>query len=490
MKLLPILFGFFLVLVTPIFSQDYKQICSPGVTFFHTPDYKLMAFRRDSLQSLGNGDTLFFSYRAIRDSSQSIPMCYDTTQGSILGYKVIKYHDGRFVFFNKYDDTITINSQTPLNGSWKFCNLSGGWIRANIASLIVDTVLGIPDSVKVISLHAMNSNNDTIPNPLNQVTLKLSKDYGLTKMLDVYNIPDSTQIYTLAGKSSPSVGTQDMSWSDIFNFNVGDEFHYTGYYEENGWMQFNQKSIQTVLQKRVSGNNDTIFYTIQSCTRTDYNTYTQSETDTITESYVNGTYDYSPEPPALPGEFIPHYSGNYPYGATRFSAYDGTFNWRLTKISDPGYYTRYTGCWNFGLFENSAQLQYTDGLGETFFFTEEIDPHGPTITQKELVYFKQGSESWGTPVATDCNTLVGIDDRKTTVDNSLRLFPNPASDRITISSSSKGLLSILNLNGQQVLHQTLTSPSTTFDISTLSPGIYVVKVVSSQGVEMGKFIKD
>jgi hypothetical protein len=76
------------------------------------------------------------------------------------------------------------------------------------------------------------------------------------------------------------------------------------------------------------------------------------------------------------------------------------------------------------------------------------------------------------------------------VDNSLRLFPNPASDRITISSSSKGLLSILNLNGQQVLHQTLTSPSTTFDISTLSPGIYVVKVVSSQGVEMGKFIKD
>ena len=490
MKSISLLFVFLLVAATPLFSQDYKQICSPGLTFFHTTDHEIMAFRRDSLQLLGNGDTLFFSYRAIRDSSQHIPQCYDTIHGSILGYKVIKYQDGRFVFFNKYDDTITIRSLSTLNENWKFCSIPGGWIRATIASLTVDTVLGIPDSVKVISLQAIDSNNDTISNPLNQVTLKLSKDFGLTKMLDVYNIPDSTQIYTLAGKSSPSLGTQDMTWLDIFNFNVGDEFHYTGYYEENEWMQFNQKSIQTVLQKRVSGNYDTIFYTIQSCTRTDYTTYTHSETDTITESYVNGTYDYLPEPPGLPDEFIPHFSGNYPYGATRFSAYDGSFNGRLTKISDPGFYIRYTDCWKFYFFETSGQMQYTRGLGETLFFTEEIDPNGPTITQKELVYFKQGSESWGTPVATDCSTLVGLDDRKNSVDNHLRLFPNPASDKIVINSTVTGLLSILNLNGKLVLQQTLITPATTLDISTLHPGMYVVKLVNSKGVEVGKFIKE
>ena len=493
MKSIFILFGLIQGVVIPLFSQDYRDICSPGLTFFHTPGYTLKAFRMDSLQPTGNGDTVFFSDRSIRDSSQS-NTCFDTLHGSILGFKVIEYHDGRFVFFNKNDDTITIKSRAPLNGSWKFCSFPAGWIKATIAVLIADTVLGTTDSVKVISLQAMDSSNDSIPNPINQVTLKLSKDFGLTKMLDVYNIPDSTQIYTLAGKSSLFIGTQDITWPDIFNFNVGDVFHYTGFYEENGWMQVNWKSIQTVLQKKVYGNYDTIFYTIQSCTRNNYSTYSSFSTDTITETYVNGMYNYSPEPPGLPDEFIPHYSGSDPYGAggyaTLFSANDGSFNGRLTKISCPNYYSRVTGCWNYGLFEAFGAVQYTRGLGITFSVSGEIDPDGPTATQSELVYYKQGPESWGTPVGTDCSSLAGIDDSNKTGDSFLQLFPNPASHMIMIYSPANGLLGIFNLSGQQVLQQNITVPATTLDISTLPSGVYIVRLVGKEGVEMGKFIKE
>jgi hypothetical protein len=152
MKSILIFFGLILGVVTSLFSQNYKQICSPGLTFFHTPGYTLKAFRMDSLQPRGNGDTIFFSYRSIRDSSQSLNTCHDTNHGSILGFKVLKYHDGRFVFFNKKNDTITINSQAPLNGSWRFSSLPAGWIKATIVLLTSDTVLGVTDSVKVISL--------------------------------------------------------------------------------------------------------------------------------------------------------------------------------------------------------------------------------------------------------------------------------------------------------------------------------------------------
>jgi hypothetical protein len=495
MRSISILSGLILGVVIPLFSQDYRDICSPGLTFFHTPTYTLKAFRMDSIQPTGIGDTVFFSYRSLRDSSQS-NNCFDTLHGSILGFKVIEYHDGRFVFFNKNDDTITIKSQAPLNGSWKFCSLPAGWIKATNTVLIADTVLGIIDSVKVISLQAMDSNNDNIPNPINQVTLKLSKDFGLTKMLDVYNIPDSTQIYTLAGKSSLSAGTQDMTWLDIFNFNVGDVFHYTGYDIGYGWGDVQWKSIQTVLQKKLSGNYDTIFYTIQSCTRTNFSTYSSTfSTDTITDTYVNGVYSFdSPEQPGLPGEFIPHYSGNDPYGAgpyaTRFSANDGSFNGRLTKISDPGYYSRSTGCWRFGLFEAGAEWQYTHGLGITYSISEEVDQNGETVHQSELVYYKQGQESWGTPVGTDCSSLAGINDSKKTGDSLLQLFPNPASHLIMIYSPAKGLLGIFNLCGQQMLKQNITVPATTLDISTLPSGVYLVRLVGKEGVEVGKFIKE
>jgi photosystem II stability/assembly factor-like uncharacterized protein len=71
----------------------------------------------------------------------------------------------------------------------------------------------------------------------------------------------------------------------------------------------------------------------------------------------------------------------------------------------------------------------------------------------------------------------------------LKIFPNPTSTAITIETPSKGLLSILNLNGQELLQQEITQPVTTIDVSTLPSGIYVVKVVGEKGVRVEKFIK-
>ena len=486
MKTFTIVIGLMLGAIFPGLSQNYKQICTPGVTFFHDAGHNLMAFKTDSLRSLGNGDTIFYSYPAIRGDGTYFS-CYDTAHGSILGDKVIGYHDGRFVFFNKHDDTITIKTQIPLNGNWKFCNLPSGWVRATVSSMILDSILGTADSVKVISLQAMDNNNDTISNPLNQVQLKLSVNLGLTQMLDVYYIPDSITIYTLAGKSTPSIGIQNMTWQDIYNFNLGDVFHRTGYYENNGTMEYNWKSIQTVLQKRISNNYDTIIYTLQSCTRTDYTTYTRSVTDTITDTYITGIYNgWAPEPPGLPSEFIRPVSGAWVSG---FSANTASFNGRLTKSSNQNCYSWIGNCWELYFFETSEVVQYTRGLGDTYLNTLEIDPNGPTVTHEQLVYFQQGSESWGTPVAADCSTLIGIDDNKN-MNPVLELYPNPSSGRIMISTSLRGIAYILDLNGRQLLQQLISSPVTPVDLSNLMPGVYVVKLVSGDQVALGKIVKE
>jgi hypothetical protein len=87
--------------------------------------------------------------------------------------------------------------------------------------------------------------------------------------------------------------------------------------------------------------------------------------------------------------------------------------------------------------------------------------------------------------------LVGIQD----IPEDYRLFnitPNPSSNRITIETSappSKFLLSIFNLNGQEVIHQQIKEPGTVVDISDLPAGLYFVRMTGERTVSVQKFIK-
>jgi photosystem II stability/assembly factor-like uncharacterized protein len=74
----------------------------------------------------------------------------------------------------------------------------------------------------------------------------------------------------------------------------------------------------------------------------------------------------------------------------------------------------------------------------------------------------------------------------------LKIYPNPSSDQITIKTSglvNNGYLAIIDLNGKEVLKQTIFNPSTCFDISTLPCGVYFIKAIGEKSVQVGKFIK-
>jgi photosystem II stability/assembly factor-like uncharacterized protein len=83
---------------------------------------------------------------------------------------------------------------------------------------------------------------------------------------------------------------------------------------------------------------------------------------------------------------------------------------------------------------------------------------------------------------------VGIND-KTLITESLKIYPNPANDNITIETPTLGSISILNINGQQLHQQEITEPNTTIDVSNFPNGVYLVKLIGEKGVQVGKFIK-
>jgi photosystem II stability/assembly factor-like uncharacterized protein len=86
------------------------------------------------------------------------------------------------------------------------------------------------------------------------------------------------------------------------------------------------------------------------------------------------------------------------------------------------------------------------------------------------------------------NGIVGLSEHHQT-ENALAVYPNPASTNINIETTFKGDLSILNLNGQQLLEQKITVPLTTIDVSKLLNGIYLLMAVDENGVQVGKIIK-
>lgn len=89
-------------------------------------------------------------------------------------------------------------------------------------------------------------------------------------------------------------------------------------------------------------------------------------------------------------------------------------------------------------------------------------------------------------------------------DKFLHISPNPAFTQITVETpgfsspfparttnavQSGGLISIFNLNGQEMIKQPVVESVTVIDISTLPSGVYFVRVEGEKDIRVGKFLK-
>jgi len=86
--------------------------------------------------------------------------------------------------------------------------------------------------------------------------------------------------------------------------------------------------------------------------------------------------------------------------------------------------------------------------------------------------------------------LVGTDELQET---RLSVYPNPATDKITIETSglqNESCLTIVNPAGQQVLRKKVTTPGMQIDVSCLPSGIYFLKLTKERSVQVAKFVKN
>jgi len=78
------------------------------------------------------------------------------------------------------------------------------------------------------------------------------------------------------------------------------------------------------------------------------------------------------------------------------------------------------------------------------------------------------------------------------VKSTLSLFPNPVSDFLEIKLSEpfkNGQLSILDINGKELMSQSIDQSSIKVNLETLSSGIYFARIIIDQDAQGVKFIK-
>jgi hypothetical protein len=143
-----------------------------------------------------------------------------------------------------------------------------------------------------------------------------------------------------------------------------------------------------------------------------------------------------------------------------------------------------------GGYGNSSSFTLTEGLGETFkgssYITNSGDP--PSSDNTWLVYYSNGTQNFGTPYY----ILAGLNDIKITTD--FKLSPNPTTGTLHLSLSEVNQnyqFILTDLLGNELLSQPISQTQTTLNISNYTSGIYLWRLVGSNGIiKSGKIVKE
>ena len=115
-------------------------------------------------------------------------------------------------------------------------------------------------------------------------------------------------------------------------------------------------------------------------------------------------------------------------------------------------------------------------------------PAGTQIRNTAEIYFDSNP---AVVTNTALNTIQGpTTGLSATTNAGIRIYPNPASDYITIENLLNGSISVESMSGAVIEKQSISSNKTRVDISKLPAGIYVIRCIGPDATTVKKFIKE
>jgi hypothetical protein len=182
-------------------------------------------------------------------------------------------------------------------------------------------------------------------------------------------------------------------------------------------------------------------------------------------------------------------SVNIPHLVTNieFSAFQGCS--ALTSVIIPN---SVTSIGNFAFADCSALQSFTVNWSTPLPITYFVFQGTPLSSA--TLYVPAGTEALYE--AADYWTLFGnltfLGTNSFSIDKHINLYPNPSTNylNIDIKDLNNGQVNILDNNGKVLVNQILKNTSNSIDISGLSSGLYLFKIITSEGIFTKKVIKE
>jgi hypothetical protein len=481
------------------FSQDWQCMHDSTTTYYENANKVTIAVRIDSSQ-VRDGYKYYYGNHVFRSvyydaTDYDVLYCADHEGASYIG-NAMSAGEGENSFFNLNGDAIRFRTNLQAGIPWICCSLSDSTrLMAMVTDLRFESVLGVMDSVKYISLQAVSNSGDSISNALNGTAIQLSKTFGILTMYDFYNFPNTSGYFRLSGYHSPAydLGENNLTNLQIYTWAPGDEFHTIRSGEDyHGSFVATTRRITWVIDSTWNATHDSITYLLQYFEDEWYgvgeNEHNYNKRISIAKYPVKDWSCNSPD--LLPTEPILCFQDDTTLkSATFYSQFrdkNGLYGNRLIKERGDTYNAnssctdtlvgRTISYWG----GNSSTSYYIDGLGGPYWNSVYSDMNYWLKTWYSLVYYKKGSETWGTPYDTTSwhhpNSIANVFGENEKV----LIYPNPAYETVTIEipgySGRNYRLKVSTLMGEIIDDKLLYSDNSTFSISKYSRGMYILKL--------------
>ena len=431
----------------------------------------------------------YYTFYTWRDTASVDTNCGFWDGPSWMGNEIVESNSGFTYLFNEAGDTIQLNQNANVGQSWVLYRFSNGAeIRATVNAVSMMTVASLTDSVKEILLEVFDNLGQPNPShPANNLILRLSQNNGWFRTISVREFPS---IVLPLVRIDP---IQLPESKDIYDFEIGDEFEYTGQCINLSGSSPPGYSYVRIDDKWMNATQDTVFYKrfvvtlglqfVPTPTPHLDSTFTYSE-DTV--SYF---YSHAPLYTTVPEENNTPLHQSYQNSVNCYLMdQDSTlYNNRLFFRETDGYFDLYNSplpCVRFNHFEPlEYNWYYSIGLGLVATRFNTMSQAGNDCEQ-HLIWFHKGTETWGNYVP----LTSGINE--TTSSISFDILPNPAGAlvRVNFPNQLPEKLSLYSGEGKLINTWNVKSKTVSLDLSDLSAGIYILSVEGKNNVERKRLI--
>jgi hypothetical protein len=111
--------------------------------------------------------------------------------------------------------------------------------------------------------------------------------------------------------------------------------------------------------------------------------------------------------------------------------------------------------------------------------------------EENLVYYKKGTNSWGTPITTDCFTLLSIEGKKAEVQTGIKVVPNPAETEAQVTlhgfnPDDSWNFTLYTYSGIKVFSGKVSSNQFILSRDGLASGFYILTISDRDGAIKGR----